>query len=161
MSEISDYVCSDPDALARAGEALASCLRDGDLIGLDGDLGAGKTLFVQGVARGLRVPPELRVVSPTFTLVNEYHGGRLSLYHADLYRIEQARELDELGLDEMCGAGEGVVCIEWSERFPVLGRRFLALRIDIPASDERRLSATAHGARAEALLGDWARALAL
>lgn len=160
MTEPGGYICSSPDDTARAGAALARCLRPGDLLGLVGDLGAGKTLLVQGLARGLAVPPEVRVTSPTFTLVNEYHGGAMSLYHADLYRIERAAELDELGLDEICRRGDGAVCVEWSDRFPVLGRDYLELRIDVTGASERRLSATAHGPRSRALLADWATALA-
>lgn len=144
-----------PQATEQAGAALAECLQPGDLIGLTGDLGAGKTLLVQGIARGLGVPPEVRVTSPTFTLINEYHGGRLPLYHADLYRIEQALELEELGLDEICGRGDGVVCVEWSDRFNVLGPDALVLHLEVSGDRERIAWLRGTGARGRALAAAW------
>jgi tRNA threonylcarbamoyladenosine biosynthesis protein TsaE len=159
MAEIHGYTCRSLDDTQRAAAALARCLRPGDLLGLVGNLGAGKTFFVQSLARGLAVPPEVRVTSPTFTLVNEYHGGTMPLYHADLYRIEKSAELDEVGLDDICRRGDGVVCVEWCDRFPVLGRDYLEVRIDIQGEAERRLSIVGHGRRGQALAAEWARAL--
>ena len=159
MAEIHGYTCRSLDDTQRAAAALARCLRPGDLLGLVGNLGAGKTFFVQSLARGLAIPPEVRVTSPTFTLVNEYHGGTMPLYHADLYRIEKSAELDEVGLDDICRRGDGVVCVEWCDRFPVLGRDYLEIRIDIQGEAERRLSIVGHGRRGQALAADWARAL--
>lgn len=146
---------NEPASTERAGWLLASCLASGDLIGLIGDLGAGKTLLVQGIARGLGVPPAVRVTSPTFTLINEYHGGRLTLYHADLYRIEDARELDELELDELCRSGNGVVCVEWSDRYPVLGRDYLEVRIRHGEDDQRVVEIEGMGTRGRALAKAW------
>jgi len=97
-----------------AGERLARVLGAGDVVLLFGELGAGKTAFVRGLARGLGAEPE-DVSSPTFTLVQEYRGGRLALYHVDLYRLEPA-EIADLGLDEMI-EGDGVVAIEWADRW--------------------------------------------
>src|SRR5690348_17693831 len=97
------------------GERLGRALRAGDVVGLIGPLGAGKTTFVQGLARGAGVPPERHVASPTFALVNE-HPGRVSLVHADLYRINVAAELDELGLSD--AFDRAAVAIEWLDRFP-------------------------------------------
>jgi len=94
-------------------EALAATLGAGDVVLLSGGLGAGKTAFVRGLARGLGIDP-FEVSSPTFTLVHEYGGGRLTLYHADLYRLGQAA-VQDLGLDEM-GVNDGVLAIEWPER---------------------------------------------
>lgn len=92
---------------------LAAQLKPGDVVLLSGNLGAGKTAFVRGVAAGLGLDPD-EVSSPTFTLVHEYRGGRLTLYHADLYRLEKAAT-EELGLEEM-GVADGVLAIEWPDR---------------------------------------------
>ena len=97
-------------AVARA---LASTLQAGDVLLLSGDLGAGKTTFVRGLAEGLGIDPA-EVSSPTFTLLHEYRGGRLTLYHADLYRLDRTAT-DDLGLDET-GVRDGVLAIEWPDR---------------------------------------------
>jgi tRNA threonylcarbamoyladenosine biosynthesis protein TsaE len=96
-----------------AGHELARGLAAGDVILLYGELGAGKTAFVRGLADGLGVPPG-DVSSPTFTLVQEYRGGRLPLFHVDLYRLNDPREIDDLGLDEI--AADGVLAIEWADK---------------------------------------------
>ena len=100
---------------AAAGRDLAATLSAGDVVLLYGDLGAGKTAFVRGQAEGLEVPPA-DVSSPTFTLVQEYRGGRVPLVHVDLYRLDDSREIDDLGLDEI--AAGAVLAIEWAERLP-------------------------------------------
>ena len=92
---------------------LAAELTPGTVILLSGDLGAGKTAFVKGLAEGLGLDPD-EVTSPTFTLVHEYRGGRLPLVHVDLYRLDRA-ELDEIGLDDDLAVA-GIVAIEWAER---------------------------------------------
>lgn len=92
---------------------LAMRLKAGDIVLLAGPLGAGKTAFVRGLAVGLGIDSE-EVSSPTFTLIHEYRGGRLTLYHVDLYRLERTASGD-LGLEEM-GAADGVLAIEWAER---------------------------------------------
>ena len=86
-----------------------------------GDLGAGKTAFVRGLAEGLGVDPA-EVSSPTFTLIQEYRGGRLPLFHVDLYRLNDPREVDDLGLDELTAQG-GVLAIEWAETAAAAARR--------------------------------------
>ncbi len=144
-----------PEEMAALGERLGHALLAGDLVGLVGDLGAGKTVFVQGLARGLGVPAEAHVTSPTFTLVNDHVGGRLVLHHVDLYRLERAAELAELGLDELC-AGDDVVAIEWCDRFPsVLAHGHLELRLERTSESGRRVYAAARGEAACALLERW------
>jgi tRNA threonylcarbamoyladenosine biosynthesis protein TsaE len=103
---------SEDETIAVARE-LAATLRGGDVILLSGTLGAGKTAFVRGLAQGLGINPD-DVSSPTFTIVHEYRGGRLSLYHADLYRLERTAT-EDLGLEEM-GVKDGVLAIEWPDR---------------------------------------------
>ncbi|HTM30719.1 MAG TPA: tRNA (adenosine(37)-N6)-threonylcarbamoyltransferase complex ATPase subunit type 1 TsaE [Vicinamibacterales bacterium] len=98
---------------AAVAREIASTLRAGDVLLLSGNLGAGKTAFVRGLAEGLGVNPE-DVSSPTFTLIHEYRGGRLTLYHADLYRLERAAT-EDLGLEEF-GVIDGVLAIEWPDR---------------------------------------------
>jgi tRNA threonylcarbamoyladenosine biosynthesis protein TsaE len=110
---------SEADTRAIAA-ALAPSLSPGAIVVLSGDLGAGKTAFVRGLATGLGIDPD-EVTSPTFTLVHEYRGGRLPLIHVDLYRLDRA-ELDEIGLDSDLAA-TGVTAVEWAERLarPVPG----------------------------------------
>jgi tRNA threonylcarbamoyladenosine biosynthesis protein TsaE len=107
-------VTSSEEETSRAGESLAASLNAGDLVLLFGQLGAGKTAFVRGMARGLGASPE-DVSSPTFTLIQEYAGGRATLYHVDLYRLDP-KEVDDLGLDDLV-SGDGIVAIEWPERW--------------------------------------------
>ncbi len=147
-------VTSTPDQTADAGAALGAVARSGTVIGLVGDLGAGKTLFVQGLARGIGVPAQTRVVSPTFTLINVYEGGRLPLHHADLYRLEREVELDDIGLDEVM-RGDGVVAIEWADRFDVLPVDALRVRIRVDSDTDRTIEAAAGGPDSEAVLSAW------
>ena len=105
---------------------LAATLKPGDVLLLAGDLGAGKTTFVRGLAAGLGIDPR-EVSSPTFTLVHEYRGGRLTLYHADLYRLDKAAA-DELGLEETTA---GVLAIEWPDRLShdIAGARLVRIEL--------------------------------
>ena len=107
------YVTHSEDETQHIARGLAPALHPGAVVLLSGTLGAGKTLFVRGLADGLGIDPD-EVSSPTFTLVHEYRGGRLPLYHADLYRLDSA-SAGELGLEEL-GANDGVLAIEWPER---------------------------------------------
>ena len=130
------------------GAEVAIHLRGGELIGLRGDLGSGKTVFVRGLAAGLAIPSS-KVRSPTFTLVNEYSGGRLPLYHIDLYRMAPS-DVDRMALREYF-YGNGVCVVEWIDR---LGEEAARLAIDFTfvGENERLLVASAHGERYDALL---------
>ena len=143
------------DEMHRFAVALGQAARAGDVLALVGPLGAGKTTFTQGLALGLKIPPERHVSSPTFALVNE-HQGRLLLVHADLYRLRDTAELAELGLEE--AFDHAVTAIEWADRFPeCLPKDHLRLEI-LPRSDGGRvLAPRATGPRSEA----WARAFLL
>ena len=106
---------------------------------MNGELGAGKTTFVKGLAAGLGVPDEAAVCSPSYTLVNEY-GGRIPLFHFDLYRLEGADDIHELGYEEYL-EGEGVCVMEWSDIAPgLLPPRYLDIRIAIVSENERTFS---------------------
>ena len=138
------------EALARR---LGAAAAPGDLIGLVGDLGAGKTVFVRGLAAGLGIPPD-EVVSPTFTMIAEYQG-RMPLYHVDLYRLEPAA-VDLLSLREYV-YGRGVTVIEWFDRLPAGALdAALLVRIDY-AQPGRRVTVEGQGSRAFALLAAFAR----
>lgn len=125
------------------GVELAQRLVPGTVVAFTGDLGAGKTAFVRGMARGLGVPA--RVTSPTFTIVNEYEGGRLPLFHFDLYRIGSEDELFDIGWEDFLRRG-GICAVEWSEN--VEGALSEALRIDIrrgSTDSERSITITGEG----------------
>ena len=113
------------------GRTLTELLAPPKLVLLRGDLGAGKTTLVKGIAAGFESAQEEDVTSPTFTLVHEYRGPRVNLYHIDLYRVDTPRELETLGLDDLRSDGS-VLLIEWGEKFP----RFLRER-DVEISLER------------------------
>lgn len=118
---------------------LARALRPGDLVILEGDLGAGKTFFVGALARALGVPDEVPVQSPTFALLHEYPEASPPLVHSDLYRLGDALELDELDLEALLRGGEHVVCVEWGERFVgVLGEPALHLHLERTGERTRR-----------------------
>lgn len=136
------------------GESLGRALAEGDTVALIGDLGAGKTALVQGIAAGLGVPPEVRVTSPTFTLINDYPGGRLPLHHADLYRIADPDELYELPFADLAESG-GALVVEWADRFDVLPADHLTITIAITDDTNRALTATANGPTSDALLSRW------
>jgi tRNA threonylcarbamoyladenosine biosynthesis protein TsaE len=128
------------EAQTRAvGRLLGQLLRGGEVIELCGPLGAGKTQLAKGLAVGLGVPEDVPVTSPTFVLVREYLG-RLRLYHCDAYRLRSADELLGLGLEELLETEDGVVAIEWADRFPE-GLAADGIRVDLEHEDgsSRRL----------------------
>jgi tRNA threonylcarbamoyladenosine biosynthesis protein TsaE len=125
------------------GERLARFLFPGAIVGLDGDLGAGKTCFVKGLALGLGIDEE-EILSPTFTLIAEHYRGKIPLYHLDLYRVENA-EVEELGVEEYLFGG-GVTAIEWFRFLPAgMVDAYLLVSFSFGDGDERILWMTARG----------------
>ncbi len=124
-----------PKDTMAVGEAVASLLRQGDAVALTGELGAGKTTFVRGVARALGF--DGAVASPTFTLVREYQG-RLRIYHVDVYRLERVQDVLDLGLDEMVSEG-GVLLVEWGDAVEgLLPDDHLLVEFTVPSETETR-----------------------
>ena len=130
------HVTHSEDETQAVARALAETLRSGDVVLLSGMLGAGKTAFVRGLAAGLGIDPE-EVSSPTFTLVHEYRGGRLTLYHADLYRLDRAAA-DDLGLEEL-GVADGVLAVEWPERLAHASPSARTVELEIVDETTRRI----------------------
>ena len=127
--------CSEEETID-AGSALAARLSAGDVVLLYGDLGAGKTAFVRGLAQGLGASDH-DVSSPTFTLIQEYRGGRLPLIHADLYRLTSMETVD-IGLDEI--GEDGVLAIEWADRLEVPPAQAVRVRFEILDESGRRIA---------------------
>ena len=108
------YIYNSPEATAELATKLAAVIKPGTIICLEGDLGAGKTLFVQNLAKALGI--EENVTSPTFNLMNTYEG-KMVMYHFDLYRLEQEYELEDIGFYDYISDGDGLVVIEWADKF--------------------------------------------
>jgi len=126
-----EFTTSSPEETIALGRELASLLTAPRLVLLRGDLGAGKTTLVKGIAQAFQAASEDDVTSPTFTLIHEYRGPKATLYHIDLYRVDTQRELETLGLDDLMGENN-ILLIEWGEKFP----RFVRER-DVEISLER------------------------
>ena len=128
------FLTHSPEATEALGEALGRRLRGGEIVAYYGDLGAGKTAFTRGLARGLDISS--RVTSPTYTIVNEYLGGRLPLFHFDMYRLSSAADLFDIGWEDYLLRG-GVCAVEWSENVQEALESALTVRIE-KRSDETR-----------------------
>lgn len=115
---VREYTSQSAEDTVAFGRELSPLLRDLHLVLLRGDLGAGKTTLIKGIAEGFSAAERDEVTSPTFTLVHEYHGPDRTLYHIDLYRIETDRELATLGLDDTLQEPGNILLIEWGEKFP-------------------------------------------
>jgi len=151
MHKATFHMASEQDT-ERFGSALATLLRPRDVVGLCGDLGAGKTFLARAIARGLGVPEEIPVTSPSFTLIKEY-DGRMPIYHMDLYRLGSRAELYDLGLWEYYD-GDGVCLVEWSDRFEELWpASALVLSIALGQGERRTVNATGTGRGAELVRG--------
>jgi tRNA threonylcarbamoyladenosine biosynthesis protein TsaE len=136
-----EYITHSADETVALGRRIALTLKDSRIVILRGGLGAGKTTLVKGIAEGLQAASQEDVTSPTFTLIQEFHGPEVNLYHVDLYRIETERELATLGLDELF-AGEGnLVLLEWGEKFPrLLKERDTEIAIERRGEQERKIA---------------------
>ena len=136
------FISHSPAETEALGEKIGRIAESGLVIALSGDLGAGKTQFVKGLARGLEI--SARVHSPTFTLVNEYGGGRLQLFHLDLYRLETPAQILSAGVEEFL-TPDGVAVIEWAERledgkWKLEDRKnFMRVKIEIQSETERKI----------------------
>jgi tRNA threonylcarbamoyladenosine biosynthesis protein TsaE len=137
---IDEHITHSAEETIALGRKLAPSLKSARLILLRGDLGAGKTTLVKGIAEGLHAASQEEVTSPTFTLIHEYRGPEMTVYHVDLYRIDTARELETLGLDELLSEPGNLVLMEWGEKFPRFEQeRELEIRIERVGEQERKL----------------------
>jgi len=132
----STHTTNSEEETAAVARRLAAGLNAGDVLLLSGNLGAGKTAFVRGLAQGLGIDPD-EVSSPTFTLVQEYRGGRVPLFHVDLYRLAPG-DVDDLGLDAL--AADGVLAVEWAERMPRDDAGAIRVRLEHAGEDQRRIT---------------------
>lgn len=136
------YTTHSADETTELGRQLAAQLKPGTIVLLRGDLGAGKTTLVKGIAEGFQVARAEDVTSPTFTLIHEYRGPEVTLYHIDLYRIDTQRELDTLALDDLMTA-KSILLIEWGEKFERFAReRDVEVAIEHKGGDERAIAVT-------------------
>jgi tRNA threonylcarbamoyladenosine biosynthesis protein TsaE len=160
-----ELVTADPDQTRAVGEALADLFRPRDAVALTGELGAGKTTLVQGVARGLGVVDQ--IVSPTFMLVREYRGDDLDVAHVDVYRLDRVQDVVDLGLDEL-GDGDALLLVEWGDAVEaLLPPEHLVIELTTTAAggdDARAIAVTpvgpswdARAERLEAVLSPWSR----
>jgi len=135
-----EYITRSADETISLGRELASTLQNAHMVILRGDLGAGKTTLVKGIAEGLNAASRDDITSPTFTLIHEFRGPEVTLYHVDLYRIESERELLTLGLDELFAEPGNLVLLEWGEKFPRFQReRDVEIAIERRGEQERRI----------------------
>lgn len=146
-----ERVTGSPEETAEIAGAIAKKLPPGTVICLNGDLGAGKTLFVQNLARALGIKGE--VTSPTFNLMNIYNDGQMPVVHFDLYRLESDAELDDIGFYEYSDVPDGLVVIEWAEKFPDnMPEDYLAVTLERGEQEtERHLIFSAAGRAVELL----------
>jgi len=135
-----EYITNSADETIALGRLLAADLQPPKLVLLRGDLGAGKTTMVKGIAESFDAASQDDVTSPTFTLIHEYRGPEVSVYHIDLYRIETPRELETLGLDELITDERNLVLIEWGEKFPrILQERDVEIAIERTGPENRKI----------------------
>ena len=151
MTTAADKRSASAEGTERLGAALAPSLRPGDVVALSGPLGAGKTRFAAGLVHALS--PGSHVRSPSFTLVNEFDGS-LPVFHLDLYRLDDVRDVEDLGLEDY--AARGALVVEWGERLPHAWRAdALLISLEPGEGDERSIHAEGRGERGRELLEAW------
>ena len=134
-----EFLTHSAEETTELGRRLAAELAPPRLVVLSGDLGAGKTTLIKGIAEGFQAAAQENVTSPTFTLIHEYRGADVNLYHVDLYRVDTQRELDTLALDDLLDE-ESVVLIEWGEKFArFLRERDVEITIERLGENDRRI----------------------
>ena len=131
------FITNTTEETERIGQRLGEKLRGGEVIAYRGDLGAGETAFTRGLARGLGIT--MRVTSPTYTIVNEYLGGRLPLFHFDMYRLGSADELFDIGWEDYLRRG-GVCAVEWSENVPEAMEDAITVEIEKLSDETRKIT---------------------
>lgn len=132
-----EFITNSPEETEAVGQALGAVLKPGTVLAYEGDLGAGKTAFTRGLARGLGASD--RVTSPTYTIVNEYLSGRLPLFHFDMYRLESADDLWDIGWEDYLERG-GVCAVEWSENVADAMGSAILVRIEKTGEQTRRIT---------------------
>ena len=139
QTNTAEYVTHSAEETIELGRKLASKLAPPKLVLLRGQLGAGKTTLVKGIAAEFQAAAQEEVTSPTFTLIHEYRGPRVTIFHIDLYRIDTQRELETLGLDDLYGE-DNLLLIEWGEKFPQFQReRDVEIAIERIGEEERKI----------------------
>ena len=132
-----EFITNSPEETERVGAALGAVLEPGSILAYEGDLGAGKTAFTRGLARGLGATEQ--VTSPTYTIVNEYLSGRMPLFHFDMYRLASADDLWDIGWEDCLERG-GVCAVEWSENVAEAMENAVTVRIEKLGEDTRRIT---------------------
>ena len=132
-----EFITHSPEETEALGERLAKLLKPGDILAYRGDLGAGKTAFTRGLARGL--DSREQVTSPTYTIVNEYLGGRIPLFHFDMYRLRSSDDLFDIGWEDYLDRG-GVCAVEWSENVADAMEDAIFITIEKLGEDARRIT---------------------
>ena len=132
-----EFITNSPLETEKVGEALGKCLQPGTILAYEGDLGAGKTAFTRGLARGLGAKEQ--VTSPTYTIVNEYLSGRMPLFHFDMYRLRSADDLWDIGWEDYLDRG-GVCAVEWSENVAEAMEDAITVTIEKAGIDARRIT---------------------
>ncbi len=136
---IQEFITHSAEETIALGRTLAGMLHPPSLVLLRGDLGAGKTTLVKGIAEAFDAASQDEVTSPTFTLIHEYRGPTVNLFHIDLYRVDTQRELETLGLDDLMGE-DAILLIEWGEKFPrFVKERDFEIALERVAENERRI----------------------